>query len=201
MFKILKRLIFLQLVDGDQDSIGLMEDMEDNSDCDSSFRKDMPCYASEYTVKKAFRYSRPQPAPAGMSLAKLSLGGNNLYMTSLFPPRESLVSDIPAGDGNIKKLFLRCSESLFQLVKSNPFTYPIGGYKSKNCRGHTIQKYSTLNRKFETYLPRNETARPLSQFLHSCTYERFIYSQDPGFYVWFPTSLSVIFFKCFSSPK
>jgi hypothetical protein len=28
-------------------------------------------------------------------------------MTSykLFPPRESLVSDIPAGDGNIKKLF------------------------------------------------------------------------------------------------
>ncbi len=45
------------------------------------------------------------PSPAGVSLTKLSLGGNNLYMTSLFPPRESLVSDIPAGDGNIKKLF------------------------------------------------------------------------------------------------
>jgi hypothetical protein len=42
-----------------------------------------------------------------MSLTKLSLGGNNIYMTSLFPPRESLVpvSDIRAGDGNIKKLF------------------------------------------------------------------------------------------------
>jgi hypothetical protein len=26
-------------------------------------------------------------------------------MTSLFPPRESLVSDILAGDGNIEKLF------------------------------------------------------------------------------------------------
>jgi hypothetical protein len=26
-------------------------------------------------------------------------------MTLLFPPRESLVSDIPAGDGNIEKLF------------------------------------------------------------------------------------------------
>jgi hypothetical protein len=38
-----------------------------------------------------------------MSLTKLSLGGNNVYMTSLFPPRESLVSDIPAGDGNIEK--------------------------------------------------------------------------------------------------
>jgi hypothetical protein len=48
------------------------------------------------------------PSPAGMSLTKLFLGGNNLYMTSLFPPKESLVSDIPAGDGNIEKLFLRC---------------------------------------------------------------------------------------------
>ncbi len=45
------------------------------------------------------------PSPAGMSLTKLSLGGNNFYMTSLFPPRQSLVSDIPAGDGNIEKLF------------------------------------------------------------------------------------------------
>ncbi len=47
-------------------------------------------------------------SPAGMSLTKLSVGGNNLYMSSLFSPRESLVSDIPAGDGNIEKLFLRC---------------------------------------------------------------------------------------------
>jgi hypothetical protein len=45
------------------------------------------------------------PSPAGMSLTKLSLGGYNLYMMSLFPPRESLVSDIPAGDGNIEKPF------------------------------------------------------------------------------------------------
>ncbi len=40
-----------------------------------------------------------------MSLTKLSLGWNNLFMTSLFPARESLVSDIAAGDGNIVKLF------------------------------------------------------------------------------------------------
>jgi hypothetical protein len=40
-----------------------------------------------------------------MSLTKLSLSGNNLYMTSLFPPRDSLVSDIQAGDRNIEKLF------------------------------------------------------------------------------------------------
>ncbi len=44
-----------------------------------------------------------------MSLTKLSIGGNTLYMTSLFPPRKSLVSDILAGDGNIEKLFLRCA--------------------------------------------------------------------------------------------
>jgi hypothetical protein len=44
-----------------------------------------------------------------MSLNKLSLGGNNLYMTSLFLIRESLVSDIPAGNGNIEKLFLQCT--------------------------------------------------------------------------------------------
>jgi hypothetical protein len=35
----------------------------------------------------------------------MSLGGNNDVIYELFPPRESLVSDIPAGDGNIKKLF------------------------------------------------------------------------------------------------
>jgi hypothetical protein len=56
------------------------------------------------TVHRKKRFSI-FPSPAGMSLTKLSLGGNNLYMTSLFPPRDSLVSDIPAGDGNIKKLF------------------------------------------------------------------------------------------------
>jgi hypothetical protein len=39
-----------------------------------------------------------------MSLTKLFLGGNNLYLI-LFPPRESLVSDITAGDGTIEKLF------------------------------------------------------------------------------------------------
>jgi hypothetical protein len=44
-----------------------------------------------------------------MSLNKLSLGGNNLYMTSLVLIRESLVSDIPAGDGNIEKIFLKCT--------------------------------------------------------------------------------------------
>jgi hypothetical protein len=40
-----------------------------------------------------------------MSLTKLSLGGNYDLIYKLFLPRGSLVSDIPAGDGNIEKLF------------------------------------------------------------------------------------------------
>ncbi len=40
-----------------------------------------------------------------MSLTKLSLGRNNDVINILFSPREKLVSDIPAGDGNIEKLF------------------------------------------------------------------------------------------------
>jgi hypothetical protein len=47
-----------------------------------------------------------------MSLTKLSLGENNLYMTSIFPPWESLVSDIPAEDRNIEKLFFTVYDSL-----------------------------------------------------------------------------------------
>ncbi len=43
-----------------------------------------------------------------MSLTKLSLGGNYDVIYKLFLAWESLVSDIPAGDGNIEKLFLRC---------------------------------------------------------------------------------------------
>jgi hypothetical protein len=69
------------------------------------------CGEEEYTGKllhrkKSFSIS---PSPAGMLLTKLSLGGNNDVIYKIFPPRESLVSDIPAGDGNIEKLFLQCA--------------------------------------------------------------------------------------------
>jgi hypothetical protein len=42
------------------------------------------------------------PSPAGMSLTKLSMGENNDVIYELFPPRESLVSDITVRDGNIE---------------------------------------------------------------------------------------------------
>jgi hypothetical protein len=41
-----------------------------------------------------------------------------------------------------------------------------------------IHTAKTLDRKFEIKIPRNETARPRSQFLHSCFDERFVYSLD-----------------------
>jgi hypothetical protein len=41
---------------------------------------------------------------AGMSLTKIFWSG----IIELFPARESLVSDIPAGDGKIEILFLQC---------------------------------------------------------------------------------------------
>jgi hypothetical protein len=50
------------------------------------------------------------PSPAGMSLTKLSLGWNDDVIFKLFPPRESLASDIPAGDGNIEKLLYGVQE-------------------------------------------------------------------------------------------
>jgi hypothetical protein len=47
------------------------------------------------------------PSPAGKSLTKLSLAGNNL----IFHARESVVSDILARDGKIANLFLQCTEA------------------------------------------------------------------------------------------
>ncbi len=58
-----------------------------------------------YTIKKTVREF---PVPSRDVTTKLSLGGNNDVITELFLPRESLVSDIPAGDGKLVNLFLRC---------------------------------------------------------------------------------------------
>ncbi len=62
-----------------------------------------------YTVKKVSEF----PVPRRDVTTKLSLGGNNGVITELFLPRGSLVSDIPAGDGKLVNLFLRCKGQLF----------------------------------------------------------------------------------------
>jgi hypothetical protein len=53
---------------------------------------------------------REFPVPSRDVTTKLSLGGYNDVITELFLPRGSLVSDIPAGDGKLENLFLRCRE-------------------------------------------------------------------------------------------
>jgi hypothetical protein len=62
------------------------------------------CLASLHRKKKV----REFPVPSRDVTTKLSLGGNNDVKTELFLPRGSLVSDIPAGDGKLVNLFLRC---------------------------------------------------------------------------------------------
>jgi hypothetical protein len=58
-----------------------------------------------YTVKKGSRVSYPQPECHYQTLP----GRDNDVITELFLPRGSLVSDIPAGDGKLVNLFLRCT--------------------------------------------------------------------------------------------
>jgi hypothetical protein len=66
----------------------------------------MYVFLTTYTVKKK---DREFPVPSRDVTTKLSLGGNNDVITELFLPRGSLVSDIPAGDGKLENLFLRCT--------------------------------------------------------------------------------------------
>jgi hypothetical protein len=56
---------------------------------------------------------REFPDPSRDVTIKLSLGGNNDVITDLFLPRGSLFSDIPAGDGKLVNLFLRCVLSVY----------------------------------------------------------------------------------------
>jgi hypothetical protein len=51
---------------------------------------------------------RKFPVPSRDFTTKLSMGGNNDVIIELFLPRGSLVSDIPAGEGKLVNLFLRC---------------------------------------------------------------------------------------------
>jgi hypothetical protein len=64
-------------------------------------------YIRKFRREKLHRKKRftSFPSPAGMSLTKLPLGRNNSVMTSLFPPRESLVVTSRLGTGNSRSFF------------------------------------------------------------------------------------------------
>jgi hypothetical protein len=60
-----------------------------------------------YTVKKVHEF----PVSTGMSITKLPLDRNNSVMTSLFPPRESLVGTSRLGKGNSRTFFYGVADS------------------------------------------------------------------------------------------
>ncbi len=65
------------------------------------------------------------PSPAGMSLTKLPLGRNNSVMTSLFPPRESLVVTSWLGMGNSRTFFYGVDHfaCLIRNLRASPITF------------------------------------------------------------------------------
>jgi hypothetical protein len=74
---------------------------------------------STCTVKKGLPFSCPQP---GCHLPNSPWTG----IIKLFPSRESLVSDIQAGDGKIVHLFLQCTGPL-------AITYLLSGWYAELC--------------------------------------------------------------------
>jgi hypothetical protein len=62
--------------------------------------------------KKSFSIF-PSPAQQDVTYQSLPIAGNNLYMTSLFPPCENLVSDILLGMGISKSFFYGVLRVLF----------------------------------------------------------------------------------------
>jgi hypothetical protein len=89
----------------------MMEYTPESSRCNSVCSVDVPiCMCCVATARQTVYYIHCKKrfatflSPAGMSLAKLSQGGNNL----IIPALGSLVSDIPALGGNVVNLFLQC---------------------------------------------------------------------------------------------
>jgi hypothetical protein len=103
------------------------------------------------------------PSPAGMSLTKLPLGRNNSVITSLFPPRESLVVTFRLGTGNSRTFFLRCGCRLNDMAKEMKLRIIF----CTSCMGYSQIRGSPLYRELLT-------AR--IQFHHSKSYVRQISS-------------------------
>ncbi len=126
-----------------------------------------------YTVKNGLPFSRPQPVCHWL----------NSSWAGILPPRESLVSDIPAGDGKIVKLFYsvwlcvpdRCILERKFLDDTSLVDASAGRWKMHASLGR-CNSHCTKNP--DLCIPKNETELPRSQFLHSCTCEWFIYFRD-----------------------
>jgi hypothetical protein len=96
--------IRLSLVARSEDKlVALAEDCREAGSPQVRYTNDM------YTLHRKKRFTS-FPSPAGMSLTKLPLGRNNSVMTSLFPPRESLVVTSRLETGNSRTFFYGVDE-------------------------------------------------------------------------------------------
>ncbi len=71
-----------------------------------------PCFDPSLSWLHRKKKDREFPVSRRDVTTKLSLGGNNDVISELFPPRGSLVSDIPAGDGKLVNLFYGVDNTL-----------------------------------------------------------------------------------------
>jgi hypothetical protein len=90
---------------------------------------------------------------------------------------------VPERPGEVKNLWTRLC-ALLSLLRSlhGEVDGGVGDEGSRRPRAaervrRPARRGLHCNRKSGLYIPRNETARPRSQFLHSCNCERFIYFQ------------------------
>jgi hypothetical protein len=70
------------------------------------------------------------PSPAGMSLTKRSLAGNNLIISTA---RECLACAIPAEDGIIANIFLQCRKPLYrgQMKGAGKVVFELPNFKGR----------------------------------------------------------------------
>ncbi len=85
----------------------------------------------QYTIKKDLPFSRPQP---GCHWPNFLWTG----IIQLFPPRESLVSDIPARNGKIVNLFLQCTHH------TTAHSLPVRCWAEDWRRGHSTPESDPL---------------------------------------------------------
>jgi hypothetical protein len=92
------------------------------------------------------------PSPAGMSLTKLPLGRNNSVMTSLFPPRESLVVTSPGwGRETPEPFYLRCVSYWAQSSRILVFTKFLKSKCVNPSVGKILLKESSMSKSFSLF--------------------------------------------------
>ncbi len=101
--------------------------------------------------------------------------------TCLVESRKSIF-DLHEYKAKIEKAFSICARDLcqtdvYKILRSISLPYPFL-LEDPESLPNGQQKTSVLYQKSDLCIPRNETAQPRSQFLHSCICERFICSQE-----------------------